>query len=130
MWIRFTIIFLVCLACSIASGCATVEEEKPGPRMLASLEIIRDGKKLLESGRTDDAIRVFEKAVSLYPSNGQSYYYLSEAWLAKGVENISQAEEFNRLAGMYLQSDEEWMEKVTDQKTTIEKARRTSRLNM
>ena len=73
---------------------------------------------------------MLEQAVSIDPTNGQNYYYLSEAWLAKGKENVGQAQEFNRLAGRYLASDEAWMEKVNDQKAYIEKIRKTSRLNM
>lgn len=120
----------MCVACILAVGCATLPEEKPGPRVLASLELTHSGKRLLESGQPDDAIRVLEQAVSIDPSNGQNYYYLTEAWLSKGKENVSQAEEFNHLAGMYLQSDEKWMEKVTSQKDYIEKIRKESRPNM
>lgn len=119
---------IICLIGIVLFGCVTVPEEKPGPRALASIELSKDGKRLLESGRPDDAIRVFEQAVSLDPSNGQNYYYLSEAWLAKGRENVKQAEEFNRLAGMYLKEDDEWMDKVTNQKDYIEKIRKTSRI--
>jgi tetratricopeptide (TPR) repeat protein len=130
LWIKKNIIVLICAALFVTIGCATVPEEKPGPRALASLELTKNGKRLLESGRPDEAIRVLEQAVSIDPSNGQSYYYLSEAWLAKGGENISQAEEFNRLAGMYLASDEQWMEKVENQKAYIEKIRDSSRMNL
>ncbi|MBW2181916.1 MAG: hypothetical protein JRG81_16340 [Deltaproteobacteria bacterium] len=130
MWIKSKINVFICIALVITIGCATVPEEKPGPRVLASLELTKNGKRLLESGQPDDAIRVFEHAVSLDPSNGQNYYYLSESWLAKGKENISQAEEFNHLAGIYLTSDEKWMEKVNSQKAYIEKIRNTSRMNL
>ncbi|MCJ7772756.1 MAG: tetratricopeptide repeat protein, partial [Desulfobacterales bacterium] len=89
-----------------------------------------NGKRLLESGQPDDAIRVFEQAVSIDPSNGQNYYYLSEAWLSKGRDNIGQAKEFNHLAGIYLKSDEKWMEKVNSQKDYIDKIQKVSRPNM
>ena len=130
MWIKSKIILILCATLIVIVGCATVPVEEPGPRTLASLELTKDGKRLLESGQPDEAIRVLEQAVSIDTSNGQNYYYLSEAWLAKGRENISQAEEFNRLAGMYLASDEQWMEKVKNQKAYIEKLRDISRRNL
>lgn len=130
MLIRPKIVLFICTALIVIIGCATVPVEEPGPRALASLELTKKGKRLLESGQPDEAIRVLEQAVSINPSNGQNYYYLSEAWLAKGSENISQAEEFNRLAGMYLASDEQWMEKVENQKAYIEKIRDSYRMNL
>jgi predicted Zn-dependent protease len=72
---------------------------------------------LLEDGRPDDAIRVLERALGLNPSNGQNYYYLSEAWLTKG--NTKQAAEFNRLARIYLEEDSNWMRRVMEQKRRI-----------
>ena len=116
--------------CIIAIGCATIPEEKPGPRALASLELTKKGKRLLDSGKADEAIRVLEQAVSIDSSNGRNYYYLSEAWLAKGRENIRPATEFNHLAGIYLKSDEKWMEKVNSQKAYIEKIQQQFLMNL
>lgn len=73
---------------------------------------------LLESGRPDDAINMLERSVGLNPTSGQSYYYLSEAWLLKG--NLAQAQEFNRLAELYLQDNSYWLRSVTEQKKRIE----------
>jgi len=95
-------------------------EERPGPRAVASLQMTEQGRVLLEQKKVDDAIRVFERAVSLNSSNGQNYYYLAEAWLIK--RNIKQAEEFNYLAGIYLEGDQTWMPKVEDQKNRIKKS--------
>lgn len=130
MWIKSRRNLFICVVCIVVTGCAALPEEKPGPRVLASLELTNNGKRLLESGQPDDAIRVFEQAVSIDPSNGQNYYYLSEAWLSKGRDNISQAKEFNHLAGIYLKSDETWMEKVNSQKDYIDKIQKVSRPNM
>jgi tetratricopeptide (TPR) repeat protein len=91
--------------------------EKPSPRAVASLQLTDQGRRLLENGNPDDAIGVFEQAINLDPINGQNYYYLSEAWLVK--ENIVQAVEFNRLAAIYLEDDEEWLNKVMLQKERI-----------
>ena len=88
------------------------------PRVLASLRLTDQGRTLLERGKTDDAISLLERAVSLHPTNGENYYYLAEAWLMKG--NPAQAAEFNRLAGTYLKEDPLWMEKVLTQRKRIE----------
>lgn len=72
---------------------------------------------LLESGRVDHAISTLERAMNVNPSNGQTYYYLAEAWIKKG--NLSQAREFNRLAAMYLREKPEWTRRVEDQQERI-----------
>jgi tetratricopeptide (TPR) repeat protein len=121
IFLLFTVSFLA--ACHKA---VWVPDEKPAnkrgadssPRTLASLELTQQGRMLLENGKIDDAITVLERAVSLNPTNGQNYYYLSEAWLLK--ENLDQANEFNHLAGIYLENDTEWNEKVLKQKKRIE----------
>ncbi len=96
--------------------------ERPSPRALASLQLTEQGRMLLESGKLDDAIGVLERAIHLNPRNGQNYYYLSEAWLMKG--NTDQAQEFNRLAGIYLEGDSEWIARVGKQKERIKTQRR------
>jgi tetratricopeptide (TPR) repeat protein len=72
---------------------------------------------LLERGNPDDAISMLERAVSLNPTNGINYFYLSEAWLMKG--DTVQAEEFNRLATIYLREDSEWIAKAREQEERI-----------
>ena len=94
-------------------------EDRPGPRAVASLQMTEQGRELIKRKKVDDAITVLERAVSLNPGNGQNYYYLAEAWLQK--RNISQAEEFNSLAGTYLEGDQTWMLKVEEQKKRIMK---------
>ena len=95
-------------------------EERPGPRAVASLQMTEQGRELIKRKKVDDAITVLERAVSLNPGNGQNYYYLAEAWLQK--RNISQAGEFNSLAGTYLEGDQTWMLKVEEQKKRIKKS--------
>ncbi|HID31596.1 MAG TPA: tetratricopeptide repeat protein [Desulfobacterales bacterium] len=90
---------------------------EPSPRALASLRLTDQGRMLLERGRTDDAISLLERAMGLHPTNGENYYYLAEAWLLKG--RTAQAEEFNRLAGIYLEKNARWMGKVIEQKRRI-----------
>jgi predicted Zn-dependent protease len=90
--------------------------EVPSPRALASLRLTEQGRMLLESGRPDDAISVLERAVGLNPTNGENYFYLAEAWIAKG--DMVQAEEFNRLAALYLEGDD-WKVKLLEQRERI-----------
>ena len=92
--------------------------KKSTPRALAALELTEQGRTLIEKKRPDDAIRILERAMNLYPKNGKVYYYLSEAWLLK--ENIAQATEFNRLARIYLQKDPEWASRVERQRKRIQ----------
>lgn len=132
-------IVVSCLVCLILAGCTTLvpaplkqparaasdksietkelQEVKPRPREVASLHLTEQGQALLESGKIDEAIGVLERAVSIYPSNGKNYYYLAEAWLRKG--NMVQAREWNRLAGMYLAGDSEWLPRIYEQRGRI-----------
>ena len=89
------------------------------PRHRASQQLTEQGRTLLAQKRYDDAIRTLEQAISLYPHNGESYYYMAEAWLAKG--NYRQAAEFNRLAQMYLDNPG-WYSRLEEQNRTIESA--------
>lgn len=102
------------------SGCATIlsAPEDHSPRALASLQLTEQGRILLESGYPDNAISIFERAININPTNGQNYYYLSEAWLLKG--DTFQAKEFNRLAEIHLEGDREWMQRVHQQRDKIE----------
>ena len=95
------------------------QTEAPAPRTLASLRLTDQAQALIESRRPDEAIRILEKSLNMDPNNGLNYYFLAEAWILKG--NKDQAGEFNRLAGIYLNEDPVWMEKVLRQKEQIEK---------
>ena len=92
--------------------------EPSDPRARASLQLTQQGKTFLTQGKADDAISVLERAVGLDPNNGQNYYYLAEAWIMK--DNPTQAEEFNRLAGIYLEDSYSWMRQVAQQKDRID----------
>ena len=97
----------------------TVPQPPTDPRHRASLQLSDQGRTLLVQKRYDDAIRTLEQAINLYPQNGESYYYMAEAWLAKG--SITQAAEFNRLARMYLDNPN-WSSRLNEQTSTIESA--------
>ncbi len=92
----------------------TVEEN---PRAVASLQLTDQGRRHVEARQPDRAIRVLEQAVSLHPTNGQNYYYLSEAWLMKGFAD--QAKEFNQLAEIHLKDDNQWIIRVAEQADRI-----------
>ena len=89
------------------------------PRTLAAMNLTEQGRMLLERGRVDDAISLFERAANISPANGYNCYYLAEAWILKG--DPYQAREWNRLAEIYLRENVAWMEKVLAQKKRIKK---------
>ena len=93
------------------------EAIEENPRVVAALQLTDEGRRLLEDRKPDKAIRVLEQAVSLNSSNGQNYYYLSEAWLMKG--SVAQAKEFNQLAEIHLKEDSAWMIRVAQQADRI-----------
>jgi cytochrome c-type biogenesis protein CcmH/NrfG len=129
MGIKFIqiILFVIVAACAKpalkevpieAQDPPTVEETaEENPRVTASLQLTDQGRRLLEDHKPDKAIRVLEQAVSLHPTNGQNYYYLSEAWLMKG--SATQAKEFNQLAEIHLKEDSAWMVQVANQADRI-----------
>jgi tetratricopeptide (TPR) repeat protein len=96
------------------------EAAEQNPRVVASLQLTDQGRRLVENRQPDKAIRVLEQAVSLHPNNGQNYYYLSEAWLMKGFAD--QAREFNQLAEIHLKDDSRWMIRVAKQADRIVEA--------
>ena len=108
-----------------ASRKETAGEQQPrpqkpaghSPRALASLKLTDQGRRHIETGEADSAIRVLEQAISLNPGNGQNYYYLSEAWLMKGF--TAEARQFNRLAESHLTDDKDWEKLVTRQTERI-----------
>ncbi len=114
-------IFIFTLIIVLFSGCtkqiAYKETRPPGPREEASIQLTNEGRKLLQTGNYDNAIRLFEQAVGLNPDNGQSYYYLAQAWLKKG--RFAEAKEFNSLAQIYLKDDKDWISRLEKQANQI-----------
>ncbi len=93
-------------------------EKQTDPVILASLQLTEQGKLLLEQGKVDEAITVFERAINLSPANGLNYYYLAEALIATG--DLPQAREWNNMAKLYLSDDLEWKKKVDEQRERID----------
>jgi tetratricopeptide (TPR) repeat protein len=96
---------------------APAPESKPDPRKLAAVNLVEQGKSYLDNGKPDQALGVFERALTVDPSNGKTYYYMAEAWIMK--QNKRQASEFNRLAAMYLSGDRQWEDKAAEQEKRI-----------
>lgn len=76
----------------------------------ASLQLTEEGRQLLTSGRLDEAASVFQKAISLYPSNPYAYYYLGQARYLK--RDYAQSLTPLRQAELYLSRDSAWLARV------------------
>jgi tetratricopeptide (TPR) repeat protein len=111
------------LSMIMLSGCAlqsaTQDATPSSPRQGAALQLTRQGIQHLNAGRPDKAIRSFEQAIGLNSNNGQCYYYMAQAWLAKGAP--SQARQFNELAHDYLKDDRQWQDRVQRQTLQIDR---------
>ena len=118
---KFFFIFILPLFILLLFGCSTPtarETARPSsPREDASTQLTQEARQLLQAGNYDNAIRLLEQAIGLNPDNGQSYYYLAQAWLKKG--KFSEAKEFNGLAQVYLKDDKEWLIRVENQANQI-----------
>lgn len=91
---------------------------EPSSRILAARDLNLKAASVLEKNKPDAAIDLLERAIAIDPSNGETYYYLSRAWLMKGDKE--QAYEFNRLAEIYMEDDENWHQQVLEQKALIQ----------
>lgn len=125
LWVGLTVLGCTRMSSRLPSFYPPVppsQAEKPTPRVLASLQLTEQARILLQDGKPDGAINLLERAISLNPINGKNYYYLAEAWFLKG--NTKQAQEFNTIAGIYLEEDSEWMIRVIQQRDRIRKDRK------
>lgn len=107
----FLLFFLSCVK--------LIPQEESTPRDNASLRLTAEARQYLEEGKTENAIRALEQAISLDPDNGQSYYYLAEAWLIKGKP--PEAKKYNHFAEVYLKGNHAWMMRVERQADRINK---------
>jgi tetratricopeptide (TPR) repeat protein len=107
----------------VLSGCAPQFQTQRGraltPRESAAMQLTQEGKDLLEAGKPDNALRLFEQAIGLNPNDGQCYYYIAQAWLEKGAQ--AEAREFNSLARDYLKDDVKWTKRVIKQASRIDR---------
>ncbi len=111
---------LIMLSILMFCGCALqMQGNQPAtPRNNAAVQLAQEGIHHLSAGRPDNAIRSFEQAIGLNPNCGQCYYYMAQAWVAKGA--VSEARQFNSLARDYLQEDPTWNERLRVQTRRIE----------
>jgi tetratricopeptide (TPR) repeat protein len=103
---------------------AVKEELRQREQVAAALT--DQGRGLLDAGRVDAALRLFEQAVSQSPHYGPGYYYLAEAWLQKN--NGPQAGAFHDQAKLYLRDQAGWHDRLERQ--GIEIARKISGLSI
>jgi len=82
--------------------------------------LTEQGRKLLEAGQVDKAIRIFEQALSQSPHYGPGYYYLAESWLQKN--NGTQARAFHDQAELYLHDQSTWRTRLDRQQKKIERS--------
>ncbi|MBI3597730.1 MAG: tetratricopeptide repeat protein [Nitrospirae bacterium] len=86
----------------------------------ASLQLTDEGRQLLASGRLDEAVSVFQKAISLYPSNPYAYYYLGQARYLK--RDYAQSLAPLRQAELYLSDNPAWLARVYALRGQIDEA--------
>lgn len=113
------IILSIVMLCGCSLQFSRQGTQPSAPRNSAASQLTQEGIQHLNAGRSDNAIRSFEQAIGLNPNCGQCYYYMAQAWMAKGV--ISEARQFNSLARDYLQDDQAWKERVAQQAKQIER---------
>ena len=118
-------IVIILLSAILLSGCAVqatqtnVNRRPATPRENAAMQLTQEGIRHLNAGNPDNAIRSLERAIGLNPNNGQCYYFMAQAWLAKG--SASEAREFNNLAKDYLADDDRWESRVREQSARIQR---------
>lgn len=76
----------------------------------ASLQLTDEGRRLLNSGQLNEAVSVFQKAVSLYPNNPYAYYYLAQARYQK--RDYAQSLAQLRQSELFLSGDSVWLARV------------------
>lgn len=87
-------------------------------RRSAAFEMVRQGRRLLDQGRPDAAIRVLERAAALDPTGGEPYFYLAEGWYRK--QHADRAREFNALAERTLGAQPGWARRIGRQLDRID----------
>jgi len=113
-------IFILCMLVAILAGCAAQQRKEDRvltPRENAAAQLTQQGSQHLSDGKPDNALRLFEQAIGLDPSNGQCYYYMAQAWMAK--RKYPEAKRFNNLARDYLADNVDWKTRVLRQAEQI-----------
>lgn len=79
-------------------------------RQAASLQLTQEGREYLHSGRLEEAMSKFQKAISLSSSNPYAYYYLGEARYRQ--QEYQQSLPVLEKAELFFLSDAGWLSKV------------------
>ena len=96
---------------------AETDPDQTQARTVASLRLVEEARLMIAQQRFDEAIRVLEQAININPADGETYFYLAEAWRQKG--HFKQALEFNRLASRYQNDDWRWGQRIERQRERI-----------
>jgi tetratricopeptide (TPR) repeat protein len=118
--------FCFVLLVGLLTGCAaslsnTPDEELPlkpvtgsdravTGRQQASIELTDRGRQMLEAGRLEEATSVFQKSISLFPSNPYPYYYLAKARYMQ--QEYPKALPFLGQAERFFDGDPVWLSRV------------------
>ena len=90
-------------------------------RQDASAQLTEQGRRQLAAGRIQEAVSLFQKAISLQPKNPYPYYYLGRARYQLG--EYSQALAPLGQAELYLARDESWRARIHALRGLIYEAR-------
>ncbi len=90
-------------------------------RAKAALELTRKAIAYLTKSQPDSAISLLERAINMDSQNGETYFYMAQAWIMKG--NPDQALQFNRLAEIRLGTVPEWQARIAEQRERIQEGK-------
>ncbi len=119
----FLLVLLLAVGCALPPPPSTEEDRLRPPagaehqsgtaktgQQLASLEITERGRQTLADGRVEQAVSLFEKAISLDPRNPYAYYYLGKSrFIRKEYDRILTPLEQAR---HYFLKERGWLSKV------------------
>jgi tetratricopeptide (TPR) repeat protein len=119
-YLGFVLMMGFLIACS-SSLSNTPDEELPlkpvtgsdrstNGRQQASIELTNRGRQMLEAGRLDEATSVFQKSISLFPSNPYPYYYFAKARYMQ--QEYPKALPFLGQAERFFEGDPIWLSRV------------------
>ena len=128
------VLLLAVLLSVLVSGCASQPTRTPmdlprpeavqppaerpvDPGQAAARQLIERGRRHLEDHQPDAAIRDLERALSLHSTDGETYFWLAEAWLMK--IDARRAGDFNRMAEYHFKDDPGWLVRIAGQADRI-----------
>lgn len=91
------------------------------PKRDASLQVAELGRQQLAENKFEQAMKTFEEAITIDPSNGAAYYYLSRTHLLVG--DTDKASGILDKAEELLAGDNNWLALCADLRNAIERNR-------